>query len=886
MSSETSVRLLAHGGTSYTERRRIGQWPTIPVGALEDTSSLSRDSLSFGLSLHEYSSPAAIFRRRQQAEKGRSYAYTVLLDPGLAVWKRFEWNAAGLILALLDSGFQLHRQLLSEPEQIEAESLGQALAGLVPSARSEDKEVSADFHSVLVGASVRRQFAIVSERSLGFSASPTVEQVASHLDRLPVCFRSACGWLIGGNLENARAFGCQVVLAETGEDADLEILKTLGQHVLRDWNSVEADRDFSGCLKEVSGVPLWQWERICGFAPELFLDRLSLLAGQISSGGGGKYRGQDSRATAGQTVLPVDGPLAAEIRQAARRAALGGDKPLGPAQTLLVLRDFLDRQIGFESSTVARLDLHTVIDLFTSERRRPDQMPPDLSLPEKTRRAIWLKLISTETTSEELPELLVEAANDLGRDSELVDAAIGRTDRLSVWKSFSAKHTLWPVLAERLSTVARKRVENQLPNWPIDYLLFGADPGGHTLASMNRPDHEIGLLVERLLSEVISNGTHQDDAREWLDHLAGSPLRLRVPIEKKLELAQRLDAKWSGVEYLLDSYFGRTGRKMDPVTAFEKKYLLVELAEIIRKFRDDAKVPDLKTIVAVLKILPAECPTGLSDLRPRLSWETAPRWIDGWRSLHQNDLVQSELVRLVVESDRPVPQDFDISQIHSDGLNTILSSLFFEGAEDSDKHSVIKLESILLPVSFRDHLRSIVAETLMYMTGTERQTTFLRRFGSRPLQSAVFDCLSTSQQDGLIKRTAQTSEARFLNEVYEVYRETLEAADKLEGPPDLSLYAQGIFRFLASDSQARVKIGNLYHGLPSAHKIEEHLRACGFVPLDSDWDQARDRRQGWFERTRPGLERKLPQAIQNWLTTRWNSQAAADTDEKKGDRLR
>ena len=87
------MRLLAYGGTAYVERRRIGAWGEVPRGALEDTYGMPGEAVSYGCGLLE-GQPCLILRQRQTTDIGRTYAFSLLLDPGAEVWARFGWNAA------------------------------------------------------------------------------------------------------------------------------------------------------------------------------------------------------------------------------------------------------------------------------------------------------------------------------------------------------------------------------------------------------------------------------------------------------------------------------------------------------------------------------------------------------------------------------------------------------------------------------------------------------------------------------------------------------------------------------------------------------------------------------------------------------------------------
>ena len=82
------ARLLAYGGTSFSERRRIGQWPAVPEATLRDTYGLTATSWCYGAGTLGRQ-PFVILRQRQNIENRGGYPFSLLLDPGEAVWQRF-----------------------------------------------------------------------------------------------------------------------------------------------------------------------------------------------------------------------------------------------------------------------------------------------------------------------------------------------------------------------------------------------------------------------------------------------------------------------------------------------------------------------------------------------------------------------------------------------------------------------------------------------------------------------------------------------------------------------------------------------------------------------------------------------------------------------------
>src|SRR5580704_6404120 len=111
------MRLLAYGGTSYNQRRRLGEWPEIPQGVLQDLYGMPGDQVSFGLGiLNELA--FLIIRQRQNISNRDGYAYTLLLDPGEDTWEQFGWNAARFYLAIKADRGGLWPLLMERPESV------------------------------------------------------------------------------------------------------------------------------------------------------------------------------------------------------------------------------------------------------------------------------------------------------------------------------------------------------------------------------------------------------------------------------------------------------------------------------------------------------------------------------------------------------------------------------------------------------------------------------------------------------------------------------------------------------------------------------------------------------------------------------------------------
>jgi hypothetical protein len=128
-------RLLAYGGTSYSERKRLGNWPVADYAAMGDRYALADGALSYGVGLAG-GSPFLIARLIQNEARRGGYPYTLLFDPGQAAWLRFEWNGAALLMSLLNDE-RTRASLFDDVEMCDEALLTRLISALaVPSDRA------------------------------------------------------------------------------------------------------------------------------------------------------------------------------------------------------------------------------------------------------------------------------------------------------------------------------------------------------------------------------------------------------------------------------------------------------------------------------------------------------------------------------------------------------------------------------------------------------------------------------------------------------------------------------------------------------------------------------------------------------------------------------
>lgn len=201
----TQVKLLAHGGTGFWMRRRIGNWPDITTGTLEDDYALPQDTINFGVGELE-NQRFIIIRQRQHVENRGGYAYTLLLDPGEPIWQKAKWNAALIIQKIL-SDKELMPLLMEDPEHIAPDYLVSSMLKLWHSdwnvAPARDAFVQKTW------AEAERSSSIVLI-GLGDMLKPTPEKFAQALASLPETINRKVTWLIGGG-KNWHYLGCRIV---------------------------------------------------------------------------------------------------------------------------------------------------------------------------------------------------------------------------------------------------------------------------------------------------------------------------------------------------------------------------------------------------------------------------------------------------------------------------------------------------------------------------------------------------------------------------------------------------------------------------------------------------------------------------------------------------
>ncbi len=874
------MRLLAYGGTSYRERRRVGIWPSIPEGALGDTYGLSEDELSFGVGLVEDHQPFLVLRQRQVPDKQshRQYAYTLLLDPGADLWQHYGWNGASLIVSLLSEPFR--EVVLARPEDLDEQQLINFLKehkfAIRASATKDDDELL----SLWTGSLLTSNTVIAPRELFGARAILTPDSVSLQLSHLAACFRCGRGWLIGGSEQNAQALGAGLVIDMYSDamNEEARIAVERGRKVLCAWSTVASDDEFKTAIEKPSNTPVWAWQAEFGYSPAQILPRVVLLAEALNPASS-----VDSLIESLPEKLPEPGPLDREIHAAARRLALSKEGALSPTCTAFFLNEALNHGAVIDATVANRLDDDTVITELLNRQIQPDAVAGIRFAP-GVRLASWLGLIKQASNSSAIPRLVCRAIQDLQSDDarpvvserellDLVDYAAEETaarDKvLSVWIPYRDHPVIGLMVQEVLFAKSLSRLQKRAAGWPLDYLAFGQDPTLVKLAKLGLDRAGLEKLIYTTLEETEKSGPLCHEARSWLINLGVSPLRASASLATKIRICNSTTEGWNDFRELQWLYRG--GREMRTQTgAKDKELLLAEFGEMMQHFPPQTFVPNLRGLTRFLGSLPERCAEKLARLTPPISSDTVEQWIAGWRLLGREDLARREKLRLLLET----PEDLGPSLLESKEVPELLELLLFKRTAADDATFQSKIRQILTRALKSAELRACIERAIKAGAADEQQwRVFLRRIAWRPeLMNDLFECLSGVYQDHLISALAEDDPERFRAEAYDLYRSALES------PATVAAYARAVFRFLLSpqgeDVRSEVAIDS--HGIHGAGKAEarllEFLGNSAGSSKDTEEDEGAAKRDNVAATTRSAwIKEKLRELVRLTFIRRTNT---------------
>lgn len=476
-------RLLCHGGTGDLTRVRIGSFPEVGRGALMDVYGLPVGSarFHFGCGVLE-GRPVLVFRERQNEGNRSGYGYTMLLDPGDAVWERFGWNGALLLLALAERGGPLVNALRITPEQLSPDALARLLDGLVlPQLDLGSDSFPAEAIFLWIGIAVGEAEEVQPLRRLAPRGALTPVALARFLGSLPACFRTGAGWLAGGSRGNAEAFGCRLLLDPEAEGEDerllLELAVRRGREMLEAWDGLRRDEALGLLVRSWEFIPLPLWAEKVGLPASALATRL-VLAYRL---GRKEPLGADADDEAAfvarlDAALEAGGVLVPELSRLAARRLAEGRAELR-LMALLASR-WLDGKGTLEGAAASKLEPEVLVETLVAKGTGPDDARVTALLGLGDRATVWAGLARKEIARKRLPELVQRAIADLAAVKAtkvargdaaafVLDAAFDRSvalgGSLGDWEGLRKDAAIGAYVRKKLRTAAKEAAREAPP---------------------------------------------------------------------------------------------------------------------------------------------------------------------------------------------------------------------------------------------------------------------------------------------------------------------------------------------------------------------------------------------------------------------------------------
>lgn len=544
------MRLLAYGGTGFSERCRIGAWPEVQSDLLSDTDRVIAGSLVYGVTLLG-DAAVIIYRERQNVEHRGGYPYTVLLDPGQETWQRFGWNGASLIAALFSNADSPGASLLQNPELFNAETLDNLLRALP---RKADDSGAASLHPfvALLAAQIKpTTIQSFSSQALSWDALPPAVHLARLLDSVPPAIRIGRGWLIGASAAYVQRIGASLAVDNVRPVSDSELQQsTAAGEVL--WTVLEYLRKHEkSTFANFGALPLHRWSDQEGMwrNSKLLHDLLSSPSDQLFD----------------EAANCVNGPLLNCVKRAGCAMALEKGDTLSAAATRLLLQCCESGLIQADARTAARFDQETVLKEILSGGAAPRSIP-NFSTPDSILVNAWSRYV--EQGQIDAPERLQQALAATAHMKNLRSPELLRSAQAAIASSGVLLRNWLPVCAQ-LGPEFRRSLQSQAGNrirtapglnTLLDYIAIGDDPGGAKLSAADVP---LKIAISKLLStsswECISN----DVVQKWFLAIAESPLRGGLSFELKSRILYAFASNaesWRGFRWVAMSLQGERMR--------------------------------------------------------------------------------------------------------------------------------------------------------------------------------------------------------------------------------------------------------------------------------------------------------------------------------------
>lgn len=782
--AKSAPRLLAYGGTQDGFRHQLGEWPDVKVGALGDLHGLDGDKQEFGCGILG-GVPTLIIRERQNPQMRGGYAYSLLLDPGVETWQCVGWNPARLASALFGRSSGIGRGLLDRPESVSLANLSELMADAARIAvphTAAPVELASAFEALWVGASLASGRLLVDPRKIGLSSCPSIEDVASVLEGLPPCLRIGRGWLIGGGEAHAEAFGAGFALADDLETSeDTEALLARGESVLHALRIVATEAAAAAWIEDQLHQPFLNWQE----PPGSFFDDLILL-GQLL----GVPSPDEAMVARVEEKLASTNPLGQAIVQAAETKLLSSRTTLGRRATYFVLARCLEGGTALSPKQTSILHPGELVAQFTHRQLFPNRIRERIDLPPGVRIAVWQHLAEA-VPPERLPEVVREAVSDLSdgdarRDLvSILQAAIGRaqgqTLEFAQWGRLRENTTVGREVARFLVEEARQGAkERRRPEWALEYFEYAEDSGGMHAGFL--PDGAATELVSTILNLLV--GLSNAKARKWLEELARSPLRARLPLALKRQLATALGGPWSPFALLVALFEGQTPptRRLPELSEDERAHLISELHALVFEAKPGGHAPSLTELYNWLPDVPEPLRRKLAALEPKPEHGKAESWILGLVKSGDAERAVKETIRAL----EAIPPGVRLDQFSESFQQQVVRELLSCGGERADVRYTHILASLLVG-SRMSVARAVVA--------AGPAPTLARRLAADGgLLERILGLLTRDDQQTVVESVARSSPETFRT----LARNVLYAVQQGRAEPDLNFTERSVLHVLGS----------------------------------------------------------------------------------------
>ena len=741
------MRLLAHGGTLLAERARTGVWPSIHPALLEEKYGLEGSKRIFGVGVAG-GSPFLILRELQ-ANVGRLYPFTLLLDPGEAVWQRFSWNAAAMLLAIVQStqdANSVAARLLSAPEQVTSPDVDAWFAATeLPRPSHTDQPQVISLSECIAASTFLTEPAAVAPVDLGIPCRPDLGQMQTAIDRLPVCLRVGRGWLCGGGTAQAEAFGAAVVFDDERpkNTTDVREMKLKGSLPLSLLASVAANPDLHPVLDVIP--PSCDWA-----SPDADLAALRSVSAWLKTGTGGNelIRGLDH---------PVAGPFRELLLRAAETALKQGQGKLDASTTRIVIRYFENTRKSLQDY-VPRLDRKAIREAIDQDYK--GDFPPFLGLPDDVRLELRLKELTQ--ADQHIVSRLITILDGEGwspaEREQLRDAAWNRFTTLdlplSEWTPLIERQE-WSDLVEYVKKECARRVKNRVGPWMDDYFSFGDDIAPDTVLSLIRSVH-----VNTVLEHALKSLPQSKSALGFLTVLHEASLRQIVSIENKQRVADALAGfepnPWGDFRTIVQLVRGESG---SPISVLETDALPLR-SEILALLKASSTLPNLEALMTCQGLLDDKTAQAIASVRIETS-----RITDAW--LRGLDLVAKKgwLDRDTYEANRLAVLEKQIladqawtimpGDIDAKALGRWLHIHLFE-EEASSEVSIRILTKVCERWRLEDAFRTSLSNTIAAGLNSKNRSLFSSRFFSESTRETavsldpLFEAIPPELHDGMV----------------------------------------------------------------------------------------------------------------------------------------